>query len=92
MRTRNQCQLHQYNVGAPFDRIAIDIAGPFSWSNQGNRYPLIAMDSFTKWPETDAIPNQETSAVIEALVTNSSTALECCGSYIVARAVISSLV
>lgn len=54
--------------------------------------PLITMDSFTKWPETYAIPNQETSAVMEVLVTNSSTTLEYRGSYIVARAVILSLV
>jgi hypothetical protein len=35
-RTRNRGQLHQYNVGAPFERIAIDVAGPFSRSDQGN--------------------------------------------------------
>jgi hypothetical protein len=58
-RTRNRGQMHQYNVGAPFERIAIDVAGPFPRSNQGNRYLLIAMDYFTKWPEVYAIPNQE---------------------------------
>jgi hypothetical protein len=27
-RTRNRGQMHQYNVGAPFERIAIYVAGP----------------------------------------------------------------
>jgi transposase InsO family protein len=60
----------QYNVSAPFERIAIDVAGPFPRSDQGNRYLLIAMDYFTKWPEAYAIPNQEAATVGEALVTN----------------------
>jgi len=62
--------MHQYNVGTPFERIAIDIAGPFQESDKGNRYFLIAMDYFTKWPEVYAIPNQEASTVADALVTN----------------------
>jgi transposase InsO family protein len=62
--------MHQYKVGAPFERIAIDVAGPFPLSDQGNRYLLIAMIYFTKWPEAYAIPSQETSTIAEALVTN----------------------
>jgi hypothetical protein len=62
--------MHQYNVRAPFERIAIDVAGPFSQSDQGNRYFLIAVDYFTKWAEAYAIPNQEASTVAAVLVTN----------------------
>jgi hypothetical protein len=50
--------------------MAIDVAGPFSQSDQGNRYLLIAADYFTKWPEAYANPNQEASMVAESLVTN----------------------
>jgi hypothetical protein len=53
---------------APFERIAIDIAGPFPESESENRYLLIAMDYFTKWPEVYVIPNQEVSTVADALV------------------------
>jgi hypothetical protein len=69
-RSRNRGQMHQYNLGTPFERIAIDVAGPFARSDQGNRYLLIAMDYFTKWPEVYPIPNQEASTVAENLVTN----------------------
>jgi transposase InsO family protein len=62
--------MHQYNVRAPFERIAIDVAGSFPLSDQGNRDLFIAMDYFTKWPEVYAIPNQEASTVAEALFTN----------------------
>jgi hypothetical protein len=40
--------MHQYNVGAPFERIAMNIAGPFPQNDRGNRSLLIAMDYFTK--------------------------------------------
>jgi hypothetical protein len=60
--------MHQYNVGASFERIAIDVAGPFPQSDRGNRYLLIAMDYFTKWPEAYAIPNQGALTVAEVLV------------------------
>jgi hypothetical protein len=62
--------MHEYNVGVPFEKIAVDVAGHYPWSDQGNRYLLIAMDYFTKWPEAYTIPNQEFSTVAETLVTN----------------------
>jgi hypothetical protein len=49
-RTRTRGLIHQY-VGAPFERIAMDIAQPFLQSDRGNRYLLIAMDYFTEFPE-----------------------------------------
>jgi hypothetical protein len=49
--------MQQYNVGVPFERIAIDVTGPFPWNDQGNRYLLITVDYFTKWPEAYTVPN-----------------------------------
>ncbi|GFY27539.1 hypothetical protein TNCV_2071571 [Trichonephila clavipes] len=43
-------KLHRYNVGAPFERIAFDILGPLPRTS-GNKYLLVVMDYFTKWPE-----------------------------------------
>jgi hypothetical protein len=68
-RTRNRGQIHQYNVVAPFERIAIGVTGPFPRSDQGNRCLLIAVD-FMNQPEAYSIPNQETSTVVEAVITN----------------------
>jgi hypothetical protein len=61
--------MHQYDLGAPFERIAIYVAGPYPLNDQGNRYLLIAMDYFTKWAENYSLPNQEASTVAEAPVT-----------------------
>jgi hypothetical protein len=45
------------NVGAPFERNTIGIAGSFPESERGKRHLLIAMDYFIKWPEVYTIPN-----------------------------------
>ncbi|KAI4872035.1 hypothetical protein NFI96_006518 [Prochilodus magdalenae] len=50
------------------ERVAVDILGPFPRSDKGNRYVLVAMDYFTKWPESYAIPDQEAETVADALV------------------------
>lgn len=67
---RSRGRLQQYNVGAPFERIAMDVAGPFPISSAGNRYVLVVMDYFSKWPEVYAIPNQEAKTVVSVFVNN----------------------
>jgi hypothetical protein len=52
--------MHQYNVGAPFERIATDIAEPFPASDRGSGYIMVAMVYFIKWPAVYAIRIQET--------------------------------
>lgn len=44
------------------DRVAIDILGPFPHTPRGNRYVVVALDYFTKWPEAVAVPDQEARA------------------------------
>jgi hypothetical protein len=56
--------------GLHHERIAIDVTGLFTQSDHRKRYLVIAMDYFTKQPESYAAPNQEPSTVAEALVTN----------------------
>ncbi|GBN14381.1 Transposon Ty3-I Gag-Pol polyprotein [Araneus ventricosus] len=67
-KTRTKGRLQRYNVGAPFERMALDILVPFPVTTKGNRYVLVLMDYFTKWPEAIPIPDQEASTVAEELV------------------------
>lgn len=60
--------LQQYLVGAPMERVGVDILGPFPVSDAGNRYVLVAMDYFTKWPEAYAVPDQSAMTTAEKLV------------------------
>ena len=60
--------MHQYNAGAPMERLALDVMGPLPLSSRGNKYLLVVADYFTKWTEAFPLPNQETGTVAEALV------------------------
>lgn len=60
--------MQQYIVGAPFERVAVDVLGPLPRTNKGNRYLLMVMDYFSKWPEVIPMPNQEAETVADALV------------------------
>lgn len=62
--------MRQYNVGSPFERIAIDVAGPFPETDVGNKYIVVVMDYFSKWVEAYALPNQEAATIADALVQN----------------------
>ena len=65
---RSHAPLQQHTVGAPMERVAVDVVGPLPRSDKGNRYVLSAIDYFTKWPEAYAIPDQEAVTVADALV------------------------
>jgi hypothetical protein len=53
---------------APFDRLGLDILGPFPRSLKGNCHIIVAVDYFTKWVETKAIPAATAIAVAEFFV------------------------
>ena len=40
--------MKQYIVGAPFERVALDIMGPLPESTKGNKYILVVSDYFIK--------------------------------------------
>ena len=50
------------------ERVAEDIAGPLPCTLRGNRYILVAMDYFSKWPEAYGIPDHEAETVAGVLV------------------------
>jgi len=77
IKTCNQCQkrgkpvgdneLHPIEVKEPFYQIGIDFVGPLPRTQKGNKYIIVAMDYFTKWPEARAVKEanaKETSEFI----------------------------
>jgi hypothetical protein len=63
-------KMKQYCVGAPMERIALDLIGPLPLSHKGNTYVLIVSDYFTKWVEGYPIPDMETTTIVDNFVTN----------------------
>ena len=57
-----------YVVGAPMERVGVDVLGPFPITESGNRYVLVAMDYFTKWPEVYVVPDQSAGTTASRLV------------------------
>ena len=60
---------YKHNVAAPLERLTIDILGPLSETDQGNRYFLVVMNYFSKWVEALAMPEQSAVTVAHLLVT-----------------------
>ena len=60
--------LGKMSTGAPWDRLGIDILGPFPESNRGNNYILVVTDHFSKWVEIFALPDQTAVTCAEVLL------------------------
>ena len=54
-------------TGVPFQRVAMDIIGPFPKTGKGNMYVLIIGDYFTKWVEAYPISDMEATTVAKCL-------------------------
>lgn len=46
-------------VGAPMERIALDIMGPLNETEHHNRYVLVIKDYFIRWVEAFPLPNDQ---------------------------------
>ncbi|KAL3882852.1 hypothetical protein ACJMK2_029156 [Sinanodonta woodiana] len=60
--------MKQYIVGAPLERVAMDVLGPFPKSNRGNKYILVIADYFTRWTEAFPMPEQNTETIANLFV------------------------
>ena len=66
--TRTRAPLRLYNVGVPWERVAVDLAGPFNQTHTGNKYLVVVMDYFTRWPEAIPVPDQTAATIARVLV------------------------
>ena len=65
---RKRAKLGQVPVGAPLERIAVDIMGPLPKTGNGNEYIVVIGDYFTKWTEAFALKNHTAQTVAEVIV------------------------
>jgi hypothetical protein len=65
---KHRAPLRQHRVGAPMERIAIDVLGPLPETHRGNKYVLVVGDYWTKWMEAYAIEDQQAETVATKLV------------------------
>lgn len=54
----------------PFQKCALDIVGPLTITNAGNKYLLTFQDNLTKFSKDMRIPNQEAATVAKQFTTN----------------------
>jgi len=57
-----------FNAGVPFEKLQIDILGPFLSFVTGNKYLLVIVDCFTKWVEAFPLKNARASTIAEVFV------------------------
>ena len=55
-------------IGAPFERIAMDIVGPLRKTKSGKRFLLVVMDYCTRWPEVVPLRHVDSVSVADALL------------------------
>src|SRR6218665_1389775 len=67
-RPPRQGPLQPLPCGEPWERLSIDITGPYPRSSRGHVFILTVMDNFTKFVEAIPIANQEATTVAKALV------------------------
>jgi Integrase zinc binding domain/Integrase core domain len=66
-RPETHNEMHGITAEAPFERIGIDFVGPLPETEEGNRYILVMVDYFTKWPEVRATKRADAKTVVKFL-------------------------
>jgi len=66
-RPQTHNELHGIIAEAPFERVGIDFVGPLPEITEGNRYIIVAVDYFTKWPEAKATRRADARTVVKFL-------------------------
>src|SRR6266540_359760 len=56
-KTTDENELHSIKIKEPFHQWGIDIVGSLTETSRGNKYIVVAIDYFTKYPEARALAN-----------------------------------
>ena len=67
-RNSKKAPLLPIPVENAFDRVAVDILGPFPVSRKGNRYICVFSDYLSRWCEAFPVPSVEASVIARLLV------------------------
>ncbi|XP_018362821.1 PREDICTED: uncharacterized protein LOC108761002 [Trachymyrmex cornetzi] len=65
---KGKSPLQVYNVGAPFERVQMDVLGPLPVTSSGNKYLLVVVDCFSKWVEAVPLKNIRSKTIAEAFL------------------------
>src|SRR6266498_3118840 len=63
-KTIDENELHSIKVKEPFYQWGIDIVKPLTETSRRNKYIVVAIDYFTKYPETRALTNANAKSVV----------------------------
>jgi transposase InsO family protein/predicted aspartyl protease len=66
----HQAPLQTPPVGAPWERVSVDITGPHPRSSRSRQFILTLVDHFTKWAEAIPLTNHTAPTVARALMTH----------------------
>ena len=66
-RSQTYNELYGIIVEVPFERIGIDFVGLLPETTEENRYILVAVDYFTRWPEAKATRRADVKIVVKFL-------------------------
>src|SRR6266498_2776002 len=62
-KTTDENELHSIKIKEPFYQWGIDIVGSLTETSRENKYIVIAIDYFTKYPEAKALTNANAKSV-----------------------------
>ena len=65
---RPKAPLGELTVGAPLDRVGVDLLGPLPVTPRGNKHLLVVQDYFTKWVEVYPVPDTTAETCADCIV------------------------
>ena len=67
-RNSKKAPLLPIPVEGAFDRVAVDVLGPFPPSSKGSRYILVFSDYLTRWVEAFPVPSVKATVIARLLI------------------------